>query len=422
MMQPIAEPLNLPCGARLSNRLCKSAMTEGLADTLNRATESHARLYRRWSHGGAGLLLTGNIQVDRWHLERPGNVAIDGNDGFDALAAYARAGTEAGNHLWAQISHGGRQTPRIVNPEPMAPSAVAIDMPDLPGFATGVPRAMTEAEVLDVIDRFERAARVTQDAGFTGIQIHSAHGYLLSQFLNPLVNRRSDAWGGSLENRARLLLEIVRRVRAAVGESFPLSIKLNSSDFQKGGFTNAESAQVVEWLNDEGVDLLELSGGSWEQPSLIGMTFHADQGVDAPKESTVKREAYFIDYAARVRRIAKMPIMVTGGFRSAAAMNAALDAGELDVVGVARPMVADPECLKPLLDGRALEIIRPEATLDPAHGQSWHYVQLFNLGAGRDVDPNLAGPDASARLLDNEAQAAFALEGRLPKRAVSAQI
>ena len=412
MTQKLAEPLTLPCGAVLSNRLCKSAMTEGLADEFNRATERHVKLYRRWSHSGCGLLLSGNIQVDRWHLERPGNVAIDGRNGGEAqLAAYARAGTEAGNHLWAQISHGGRQTPYVVNPQPMAPSSVAIDMADLPGFKTGQPREMTEAEILDVIERFANAARVVREAGFTGVQIHSAHGYLLSQFLNPLVNRRTDAWGGPLENRARLLLEVVRRVRAAVGADFPLSIKLNSSDFQRGGFTNAESAQVVQWLKDIGLDLLELSGGSWEQPSLIGMTFHPDQGVDAPKESTTKREAYFIDYAARIRQIARMPTMVTGGFRSAAAMNAALEAGEMDVVGLARPLVAEPETARALLEG-ASHVARPEAVLDPMHGQSWYYVQLLNLGDGLDVDADLAGPDASARLLENEARAAAALQSR----------
>jgi 2,4-dienoyl-CoA reductase-like NADH-dependent reductase (Old Yellow Enzyme family) len=291
MPTTIASPLDLPCGARLSNRLCKAAMTEGLADEYNRATEAHVRLYRRWSRGGAGLLLSGNIQVDRWHLERPGNVAIDDNGGFEQLQAFARAGTEAGNHLWAQVSHGGRQTPLSVNNAPLAPSAVALEMLDLPGFATARPRAMSEAEVLDVIDRFANAARVVRDAGFTGIQIHAAHGYLISQFLSPRVNRRTDAWGGSLENRARLLLEIVARIRQAVGADFPLSIKLNSSDFQVGGLTNAESAQVVTWLNGAGVDLLELSGGSWEQPRLIGLTVQEDQGVDQPKESTLRREA-----------------------------------------------------------------------------------------------------------------------------------
>jgi 2,4-dienoyl-CoA reductase-like NADH-dependent reductase (Old Yellow Enzyme family) len=412
MTPTIASPLDLPCGARLSNRLCKAAMTEGLADEYNRATEAHVRLYRRWSHGGAGLLLTGNIQVDRWHLERPGNVAIDDNGGFEQLKAFARAGTEAGNHLWAQVSHGGRQTPLSVNPAPLAPSAVALEMLDLPGFATARPRAMTEAEVLNVIDRFAHAASVVRDAGFTGLQIHAAHGYLISQFLSPRVNRRTDAWGGSLENRARLLLEIVARVRRAVGADFPLSIKLNSSDFQVGGLTNAESAQVVTWLNTAGVDLLELSGGSWEQPRLIGLTVQEDQGVDQPKESTLRREAYFLETAARIRRIATMPIMVTGGFRSVAAMNQALADGELDVVGLARPLVAEPELARALIEGAADGADDYIARLDPLHAMSWYYRQLIGLGAGDDVDLALDAAEASALHLASEERAAAALVGR----------
>jgi 2,4-dienoyl-CoA reductase-like NADH-dependent reductase (Old Yellow Enzyme family) len=411
MGQSISEPLRLPCGARLSNRLCKAAMTEGLADANNRATEAHVRLYRRWSHGGAGLLLSGNIQVDRWHLERPGNVAIDGNGGLEALKAYARAGTEAGNHLWAQISHGGRQTPRNVNPEPLAPSAVSLVGVDFPGFATGRPRAMTEADILDVIERFAHAATTIREAGFTGVQIHSAHGYLLSQFLNPRVNQRTDAWGGSLENRARLLLEIVGRVRRAVGPEFPLSIKLNSSDFQVGGLTNEESAQIVTWLNAAGVDLLEVSGGSWEQPALIGLTLQ-DQGVDAPKDSTRLREAYFLDTAARIRKVAKMPQMVTGGFRSAEAKNAALASGGLDVIGLARPLVAEPELAGALIDGRADRADGFIARLDPLHAMSWYYMQLLGLGAGADVDFTLASSEASVLYLANEDRTAAALKGR----------
>jgi 2,4-dienoyl-CoA reductase-like NADH-dependent reductase (Old Yellow Enzyme family) len=414
MTQPIAEPLDLPCGARLSNRLCKAAMTEGLADSFSRATEGHVRLYRRWSHGGAGLLLSGNIQVDRWHLERPGNVAIDDNDGLDALKAYARAGTEAGNHLWAQISHAGRQTPLSVNPAPMAPSAVALDMLDLPGFETAKPRAMTEDEILDVIARFGHAAAVVREAGFTGLQIHAAHGYLLSQFLNPRVNQRTDAWGGSLGNRARVLLEVVTRVRQTVGADFPVSVKLNSSDFQAGGLTNAESAQIVGWLNDASLDLLELSGGSWEQPSLIGLTV-GDQGVDAPKESTRKREAYFLDTAERIRKIATMPVMVTGGFRTAAAMNAALAAGELHVVGLARPLVAEPELAGALVEGRADRADGYIAGLDPLHAMSWYYTQILRLGAGEDIDFTLSAADASVLHLASEARTAAALEGRRPR-------
>ena len=264
----LTETFRLPCGAVLPNRLCKAAMTEGLADAQLRATARHATLYRQWSEGGAGLLLTGNVMIDRNVLERPGNVAIDvahGGDNADAraqLRQWAQAGTVAGNHLWMQISHAGRQSPRYVTNRPLAPSAVQLDL--LGNYAR--PRAITEAEILDFIGRFARVAQIARECGFTGVQIHSAHGYLLSSFLSPVTNQRDDAWGGSLANRARMLLETVRAVRKAVGSDFPVSVKLNSDDFRKGGFTHAECLQVVEMLNGEGLDLLEISGGTYEQP------------------------------------------------------------------------------------------------------------------------------------------------------------
>jgi 2,4-dienoyl-CoA reductase-like NADH-dependent reductase (Old Yellow Enzyme family) len=234
MTLTLDSPLQLPCGAVLPNRLCKVALTEGLADPMNRATERLERLYRAWSLGGAGLIITGNVQIDRTHLERPGNVVIDDNGGFDRLRAYAAAGREGGNHLWMQINHPGRQTPKTMNASPIAPSAVALD---LPGQAFGQPRAATEAEIIDLIRRFAHVATVARDAGFSGVQIHGAHGYLISQFLSPIANRRTDAWGGALENRARFLMEVIGAVRHAVGIDFPIAVKLNSADFQKGGFS-----------------------------------------------------------------------------------------------------------------------------------------------------------------------------------------
>jgi len=229
-------------------------MTEGLADEALRATPRHERLYRLWSEGGAGLLVTGNVQIDRRVLERPGNVAIDVTDPGTTspearrrLSAWARAGTEAGNQLWMQISHAGRQSPRYVTSEPLGPSAVQLEI--LGNYAR--PRALEEREIIDFIDRFARVASIARETGFTGVQIHGAHGYLISSFLSPVTNRRRDAWGGSLENRARLLLETVRAVRRAVGDDFPVGIKLNSDDFRKGGFSNEECVDVVRWLNDE---------------------------------------------------------------------------------------------------------------------------------------------------------------------------
>ena len=250
-------PLKLPCGSELPNRLLKSAMTEGLADADDHATERHATLYRCWSEGGTGTLITGNVMIDRRYLERPGNVVVEDRKGLPQLSRWAAAGTAAGSHLWMQISHPGRQCAKLSAPRPMAPSAVQLDL--LGNF--GRPIAMTEQDIQDALDRYARVAGIAREAGFTGVQLHGAHGYLISEFLSARLNRRTDDWGGSLAARARFLLEAVARTRRVVGDDFPLAVKLNSSDFQKGGFSFDESIQVARWLEDRGIDLLEISGG-----------------------------------------------------------------------------------------------------------------------------------------------------------------
>ena len=255
--------LTLPCGVQIKNRLCKAAMTEGLATAQGIPTEALQRLYSVWSDSGAGILLSGNVQIDADHLERPGNVVIDKEPDDEmraALTAWTQAGTQHGNHFWAQISHAGRQTQKMINPHPKAPSAIKLG---LPGGQFGEPAAMTEADIEAVISGFVLCARVCKDVGFTGVQIHAAHGYLISQFLSPRSNQRDDQWGGSLENRARLLLSIVRKVRSAVGPDFPISVKLNSADFQRGGFEFTDSLQVGQWLEAASVYLLEISGGTY---------------------------------------------------------------------------------------------------------------------------------------------------------------
>jgi len=394
----LAQPLRLPCGVTLPNRLCKAAMTEGLADPWLRATERHATLYRRWSEGGAGLLITGNVMIDQRVLERPGNVAIDGNGGLEQLRAWARAGTVAGNPLWMQISHAGRQSPRYVVSHPMGPSDVQLDL--LGGY--GRPRALREEEILDFIQRFARVAVTARETGFTGVQIHAAHGYLLSSFLSPVTNRRTDAWGGSIENRARFLIEAVRATRQAVGGDFPVSIKLNSDDFRKGGFSHENCLRVVELLNAEHVDLLEISGGTYEQPRLLG--FEGRAGDATPRrESTKLREAYFLDYAAAIRRVARMPLMVTGGFRSAEGMERALQGGDVDLIGLGRPLCTHPDVPRQILEGRMRETPKYEQQLVMARrglfsptspvlllklinvlgGQGWYYEQLYRLADGK---------------------------------------
>jgi len=371
----------------------KAAMSEGLADANNHSTARLETLYRRWSASGVGLLLSGNVQVDRMHLERPGNVVIEDESGQAALTALAKAGTGDGAHFWLQLSHTGRQVSSAINCAPLAPSSVEIEVPRGAGLAFAPPREMSEADIEEVIARFAFAAEKTQAAGFTGLQIHAAHGYLISQFLSPRSNRRGDKWGGSLENRSRLLLAVIAAVREAVGKEFPIGIKLNSSDFQKGGFTHAECVELVRMLNGTSLDLLELSGGSLEQPKLVGLTVK-DEGEDARPESTRRREAYFVEFAGDVRKVAQMPVMVTGNFRSVEGMIAALEGGELDLVGLGRPLIADPVSPRRLLAGELAEVPAPEASLSVFHLLPWFNLQIERLADGLEPDLALTGPKA----------------------------
>jgi 2,4-dienoyl-CoA reductase-like NADH-dependent reductase (Old Yellow Enzyme family) len=406
-------PCELPCGRHVKNRLVKAAMTEGLADALNRATDRHVDLYRRWASGGAGALLTGNVQVDRRYLERAGNIVIDGPQDQGRLAsleAMAEAGTAGDTQLWMQISHAGRQTPALIAPEPVGPSAVQLA---IPGGRFGRPRALNEDEILNVIDRFAFAAGIARQTGFTGVQVHGAHGYLLSEFLSPRANKRDDRWGGSIENRARLLVETVRAVRSAVGTSFVVAIKLNSADFQKGGFSFEDCLAVIEMLNDEGLDLLEISGGNYEQPRLRGIDGLEPVFAEKVRESTRAREAYFFDYAAAARRVAKMPLMVTGGFRSATGMSEALGGGDVDLVGLGRPLCVDPDFPKKILSGaieRAPDVdsaLRlgpgllgpnsPFAVVKAINGFArigWYYEQIYRLADGEEPDLSMGAARA----------------------------
>jgi 2,4-dienoyl-CoA reductase-like NADH-dependent reductase (Old Yellow Enzyme family) len=373
-------PLRLPNGATLLNRIAKASMTEALANDRDFATDRHVRLYRRWADGGAGLILTGNVMIDAQYLERPRNVVVEDDAGLSTLAPWAEAARSRGGHAWMQLSHPGRQTARYVSSRPVAPSAgQAVRM--LRTFAP--PRALEAAEIPGIIQRFAGAAVVAERAGFTGVQIHGAHGYLISQFLSPLTNRRSDEWGGSLENRARFLLEIVRAVRARVSAEFCVSVKMNSADFQRGGFAEDDALHVARSLGDEGVDLLEVSGGNYESPALFG------------SERTREREAYFIDFARRLRGVSPMPLMVTGGFRSRKAMTQALEEEACDVIGLARPLALEPDLPRRLLTGEAERsasepiALKKTATFALSEG-SWYWAQLRRMADGLDPDPTLS--------------------------------
>ena len=410
-------PLQLPCGVSLPNRLAKAAMTEGLATPTGKPTEELERLYGIWSDGGAGLLLSGNIQVDADHLERPGNVVIDSEPDAqtrEQLAAWAKVATRNGNHFWAQISHAGRQTQKMVNPHPKAPSRVKLG---LPGGQFGEPVALTEAEIADIVRRFALCARFVKEAGFTGVQIHAAHGYLLSQFLSPRSNQREDVYGGSLENRARMLLEVVAAVRQSVGPDFPVAVKLNSADFQRGGFAFEESLQVAQWLEAASVDLLEISGGTYEQPKLLGVEGVEEEEPQAVAQSTRQREAYFVDFALAMREQVKMPLMVTGGFRRRASMEQALTSGAADLVGLGRPMCVMTDAPAQLFDAleelpryedslslfpswlsflNRSQTLRTMATFSI---QFWFYTQIEEIGCKGRAQPSMSVFSATRRVM-----------------------
>ncbi len=325
------ETLTLPNGSVIANRIAKAAMEENMADTDQAPSAELMRLYQCWADGEAGLILTGNVMVDGSAMTGPGGVVLENDKHLDRFKRWAEIGRANGAQFWLQINHPGRQMQANLGQQTVAPSAVAIDLGKMSSrFA--IPVAMTQEMIEQVIERFARTAQLGEQAGFTGVEIHAAHGYLLSQFLSPLTNRRTDEWGGSLENRARLLLHIVKAVRAAVSPGFAVAVKLNSADFQRGGFSTDDARQVVEMLNQLDVDLVELSGGSYEAPAMQG------QSRDG---RTLAREAYFLEFAEDIKKIAKMPVMVTGGIRRRAVAEQVLGAG-VDMVGIGTALAIDP--------------------------------------------------------------------------------
>jgi len=384
------QPLQLPNGSLLRNRLAKAAMSETLATYGNRPTQDLVRLYRRWAASGLGLLITGNVMIDRRALGEPGNLVIEDASDLAVLQQWTQAVTDQGAALWAQLNHPGKQSTKGLNAYNLAPSAVPFREDMAAFFET--PREATPAEIREIITRFGRSAAVCRQAGFSGVQIHGAHGYLVNQFLSPHHNRRTDEWGGSAENRRRFVLAVYAEIRRQVGPDFPVGIKLNSADFQRGGFTEEESLETILALVEAGIDLIEISGGTYEAPAMSG-------AMQTPKKaSTVSREAYFLEFAEKVRATVAVPLMVTGEFRTVAGMNAALRAGALDVVGLARLLAIDPQAPVALLQGRdSGERVRPISTGLKAVDRLglmevlWYTRQLKRIAKGRAPRPDESG-------------------------------
>lgn len=357
-MTKIFEPLTLPNGTAIPNRLCKAAMEENMAEAGQIPGDALINLYSQWAAGGPGLILSGNVMVAPDAMTGPGGIylgkgVLDDRETRQIFETWAKAGKSGGSQFYMQISHPGRQVYASMGTDVVSASSTKVKMDGPAGKMFVASRALTGEEVDAMVTRFADTAAAAQSAGFDGVQIHSAHGYLVAQFLSPLTNKRKDKWGGPLENRARFLLEIVRAVRKRVGDDFGVAVKLNSADFQRGGFDIDDAKQVVEWLNGEAVDFVELSGGNYESSAMMGVS------DDGRAQSTKDREMYFIDFARDIGENARMPIMVTGGVTKRKTAEDALAGGAVDIVGIARAHGFNANIAEDWKNGKNLSVRLP---------------------------------------------------------------
>ena len=387
-MSQIAEQIQIR-NTTFKNRVIKGAMSEALANTAGEPNHLHLGLYKAWAEGGLGCAITGNVMVDARAKNEPGVVIVETERDLAKLKQWADLGKQHGMVQLIQLSHPGRQCPKGLNKETVAPSAVPFSAMLATTFAT--PRALREDEILDLIQRFATSAVICEKAGFEGVQLHGAHGYLISEFLSPLTNKRTDQWGGSIENRTRFLLEIYKAVRAATSENFIISVKLNSADFQKGGITEEEVISVFKAIDEAGIDLIEISGGTYEAPAMAGAK------SNQRKESTIAREAYFLDFAEKIRKEVKCKLMVTGGFRTVKGMNAALESGACDFIGIARPLAVETDLTDRLIAGQDVKYaVNPIKTGIPFVDKMaimeiiWYAAQFKAIGEGKAPNPKLS--------------------------------
>jgi 2,4-dienoyl-CoA reductase-like NADH-dependent reductase (Old Yellow Enzyme family) len=354
----LGKPLDFAFSKKTAqNRFLKGAMTERLSSWDAKNLEARGvpsknliNVYRRWGEGEFGVILTGNIMVEYDHLEAAGNPIIprgapyDGErfEGFKELATQSK---KHGSLIVGQVSHPGRQVAENIQKNPVSASDVQLEG-NVMGMTFAKPRAATEEDIKNIIEGFGHAAEYLEKAGYDGIQLHGAHGYLLAQFLSPSTNRRTDKYGGSLENRARLITEIGQEVRRRTSSSFILGIKLNSVEFQEKGFDTQEAATLCKLLETNTFDFVELSGGTYEQLAF-----------GHKRDSTKKREAFFLEFAEKITpSLNKTKTYVTGGFKTAAAMADALST--VDGVGLARPVTLEPELPRQIIAGEVSAAIK----------------------------------------------------------------
>ncbi|MCL5883951.1 MAG: NADH:flavin oxidoreductase [Deltaproteobacteria bacterium] len=316
----------------LGNRFVRSATWEGMSDGMGAPTERLISLYEALAEGGVGLIVTGYAFVHEGGKQMPNGLGIHSDALIPPFKELTRRVHAKGGRIVAQQFHGGGQASRKSSGlSPIAPSAMSL--PQYPE----VPVEMTREDIRHMAAAFGRAAGRAKKAGFDGVQIHGAHGYLISQFLSPLTNRRNDEYGGTIGNRSRFLVETARAVRSAVGSEYPVWVKLNGDDFLPGGFSLEDAVEVARTLEKEGIDAIEVSGGT----PASGDRTPARANID----STAK-EAYHRELARAIKRRVGVPVGLVGGLRSPSVMEEIFRAGDADFFSMARPLIREPGLVK----------------------------------------------------------------------------
>ena len=361
--EPLQDSLELPCGAVLKNRLVKSPMSDSLADGEGNPTEAQIRLYERWVEGGAALSLIGEVQGDPRYPEKPGNLVLNTDSNLEMLRELTRRATVNGAHLWAQLGHGGALSHLPIS-QPKGPSPL-----DLEGLQCA---GMSSDDIQALPEMYAGAALIAKNTGFSGVQIHAGHGFLLSQFLSPLFNHRTDNYGGSVEGRSRVVLEVIEAVRRAVGPSFPVGIRINSTDQLEGGLTNEDALEVVRLLNETSVDLIDISGGTY----FPGAKASSDSAGNGP---------YFVEFARQAKAVTNIPLIVTGGFKTREQAVDAIASGSTDMVGLGRAIALNPQLPNVWFSKAGGDPVFPRFESNPPGGvTAWFTMQLTALGEDQE--------------------------------------
>ena len=349
-------------------------MSDSLGNGEGNPTKAQIRLYERWARGGAAVSIIGEVQGDPRYPEKPGNLVFGAHSDHQAIKSLVDRAVIQGTHLWPQLGHAGALSHAPIS-QPKGPSPLDINGLECAG--------MSGKDIQELPDMYARTAVYAKQAGFSGIHIHAGHGFLLSQFLSPLFNHRDDGYGGSIEARCQIVLNVIDKVRCAVGPSFPIGIKINSSDKLEGGLTEGDALEVVRLLDRTSIDLIDISGGTYFP------------GAKASSEGSSDGGPYFLKFARRAKEITDVPLMLTGGFRRREQAEDAVTGGAVDMVSLARAMVLNPRLAEAWLTGEGGDLEFPKFEKPPQGAvTAWYTMRLTALGEDREntfmLDPQSA--------------------------------